>query len=77
MNFKRSMAAALFCFVFSGLAAAADKIPQSLLWVGNSFFYYNNSMHIYVLNFARADKNLEARAVSGVTRPKKPTFTPE
>ena len=21
---------------------------KSLLWVGNSFFYYNNSMHVHV-----------------------------
>jgi hypothetical protein len=28
--------------------------PLSLLWVGNSFFYYNNSMHGHYGNFARA-----------------------
>ena len=55
------MAAHVAC---AGLAMAAEKVPQSLLWVGNSFFYYNNSMHNYVLNFARADKNTEARGVS-------------
>lgn len=27
---------------------------QSLMWVGNSFFYYNNSMHTHVLNVIRA-----------------------
>lgn len=27
--------------------------PKSILFVGNSFFYYNNSMHNYVLNLAR------------------------
>jgi len=48
----------------NGSAVAAEKVPQSLLWVGNSFFYYNNSMHNFVLGFARADKNSEARAVS-------------
>jgi hypothetical protein len=25
--------------------AAAAKAPEAILWVGNSFFYYNNSMH--------------------------------
>lgn len=25
--------------------AAAAKTPEAILWVGNSFFYYNNSMH--------------------------------
>ena len=28
--------------------------PRSILWVGNSFFYYNNSMHNYVSNLIRA-----------------------
>jgi hypothetical protein len=28
--------------------------PKSILWVGNSFFYYNNSMHNYVSNLMRA-----------------------
>jgi hypothetical protein len=28
--------------------------PTSFLWVGNSFFYYNNSMHGHVANLARA-----------------------
>ena len=26
------------------------EIPKSILWVGNSFFYYNNSMHNYLSN---------------------------
>lgn len=30
-----------------------DK-PRSLLWVGNSFFYYNNSMHGHVGNLSKA-----------------------
>lgn len=33
--------------------AAATEI-RSVLWVGNSFFYYNNSMHGHVANMARA-----------------------
>jgi len=28
--------------------------PRSILWVGNSFFYYNNSMHNYVGRLVRA-----------------------
>src|SRR3954463_13388165 len=28
--------------------------PKTLLYVGNSFFYYNNSMHSHVLNLVRA-----------------------
>ena len=28
--------------------------PKSILWVGNSFFYYNNSMHNYLSNLVRA-----------------------
>jgi len=43
----------------------AGEPPKALLWVGNSFFYYNNSMHSHVLNFVRAaDPQSRARAVS-------------
>jgi len=35
-------------------AASANAPPPSLLWVGNSFFYYNNSMHGHVGNLLRA-----------------------
>jgi hypothetical protein len=39
--------------------------PRSFLWVGNSFFYYNNSMHNHVGALARAaDSNSKYRAVS-------------
>jgi uncharacterized protein DUF4886 len=39
--------------------------PQSLLWVGNSFFYYNNSMHSHVGSLIRAaDPQSRPRAVS-------------
>jgi hypothetical protein len=31
-----------------------DKPPTSILWVGNSFFYYNNSMHNHFSNLVRA-----------------------
>ena len=39
--------------------------PQSILWVGNSFFYYNNSMHSHLLRLAAAaDSKSRARGVS-------------
>jgi hypothetical protein len=39
--------------------------PQSILWVGNSFFYYNNSMHSHLLRLAAAaDPRSRARGVS-------------
>ena len=43
--------------------------PKSMLFVGNSFFYYNNSMHSYVLSLARtADaKNKDAYRYTSVT----------
>jgi hypothetical protein len=34
--------------------ASANTAPMSLLWVGNSFFYYNNSMHGHVGLLPRA-----------------------
>ena len=43
--------------------------PTSMLFVGNSFFYYNNSMHSYVLSLARtADAaNKDAYRYTSVT----------
>jgi hypothetical protein len=39
--------------------------PQAIMWVGNSFFYYNNSMHNYLLNLIKAvDPKSRARGVS-------------
>jgi hypothetical protein len=39
--------------------------PSSILWVGNSFFYYNNSLHNHVLGLVRAaDPVSRARATS-------------
>jgi hypothetical protein len=72
-------ATALLAFVFllalSGFASAQTKpmrtaldggaAAQSTLWVGNSFFYYNNSMHGHVGNLLRADDpKTPARGVS-------------
>ena len=31
--------------------AGAEPV-RSILWVGNSFFYYNNSMHNHVANWS-------------------------
>ena len=36
--------------------AAPSGPPQSMLWVGNSYFYYNNSMHNQVNAMVRAAK---------------------
>src|SRR5260221_14341576 len=39
--------------------------PNAILWVGNSFFYYNNSLHNHVLNLVRAvDHGSTSRATS-------------
>jgi hypothetical protein len=39
--------------------------PAAILWVGNSFFYYNNSLHNKVLGLARAAyPGVDARATS-------------
>ena len=39
--------------------------PKSILWVGNSFFYYNNSMHNYLGRLVRsADPKMPHRSTS-------------
>jgi len=38
----------------SSATASQTAAPMSLLWVGNSFFYYNNSMHNHVGLLLRA-----------------------
>jgi len=39
--------------------------PSGILWVGNSFFYYNSSMHNHVSNLVRAaDPKIAPRATS-------------
>jgi hypothetical protein len=48
-----------------GRVAIEGGAPESALWVGNSFFYYNNSMHGHVGNLLRAnDAKTKARGVS-------------
>ena len=48
-------------------AASAPEQTKTVLWVGNSFFYYNNSMHGHVGQLIRGAKTLDQtghRAVS-------------
>lgn len=45
--------------------SAPDAPPQSILWVGNSFFYYNNSLHNHFGRLvASAGGGLRARSSS-------------
>jgi hypothetical protein len=48
----------------SAAPAAPSGPPKSMLWVGNSFFYYNNSMHGHVAQLARGDSSIAHRGVS-------------
>src|ERR1700687_796855 len=41
--------------------------PAAILWVGNSFFYYNNSMHSHVGNLVRAHDPKSAYRAPWVT----------
>ena len=58
-----ALASLLWLVVISGALQAQTKPTRtdvggenanSFLWVGNSFFYYNNSMHSHVGNLTRA-----------------------
>jgi hypothetical protein len=42
-------------------------VPTSILWVGNSFFYYNNSLHNHVLNLVRGADPASAPRATSVT----------
>jgi len=44
----------------------AQQTPRSLLWVGNSFFYYNNSMHGHVGQLLRGagEKGFQSTSVT-------------
>jgi hypothetical protein len=60
-----SLAGAVLAQTRPGRVALDGGPPESTLWVGNSFFYYNNSMHGHVGNLLRADDpKTRARAVS-------------
>jgi len=74
-NRKLTALLSLFCFALLAgdlLAQARPRRtevggepPRAILWVGNSFFYYNNSMHNYVGYLVRAaDPKMEHRATS-------------
>jgi hypothetical protein len=41
--------------------------PTAILWVGNSFFYYNNSLHNHVINLVRAADPRSAPRATSVT----------
>ena len=41
--------------------------PTAILWVGNSFFYYNNSLHNHVLSLARAADPTASLSATSVT----------
>jgi hypothetical protein len=45
----------------------AGAAPSGILWVGNSFFYYNNSMHNHVSNLVRAADPKSAPRATSVT----------
>jgi hypothetical protein len=63
-TFCRRLAALCLSALFLASAAQAQTKPtradlgndkaRALLWVGNSFFYYNNSMHGHVANLSKA-----------------------
>jgi len=76
MSYKKCAALLSLFFLVSLSGAATAQIkpkrtdvgaapPQSILWVGNSFFYYNNSMHNHFGNLIRAaDPQSRPRGVS-------------
>ena len=45
---------AVFAQVKPSRTTMSGEPVQSIMWVGNSFFYYNNSMHNHVSNVIRA-----------------------
>ena len=47
--------------------AVAGDTPKAILWVGNSFFYYNNSLHNHVLNLVRAADPTATPSATSVT----------
>ncbi len=75
----RKAATLLWLFVLVTLSSAAlaqtkpsrtvfdGAPPRSILWVGNSFFYYNNSMHNYVGRLVRSAVPKMAHRSTSVT----------
>jgi hypothetical protein len=73
VRFTRILAPIAIVLALAGCAAAPSQQssaepsgpPKSMLWVGNSFFYYNNSMHGHVRGLVRGgDKSVSHRGVS-------------
>lgn len=74
--FKKAASLLSFLFLISLSSAALAQTkpkrtdvggepPQTVMWMGNSFFYYNNSLHNHVLNLIRAaDPKSRPRGVS-------------
>src|SRR5438552_15888539 len=73
-NVRRLGLCLVLAACLSGTALAQTKpkrtdvggdTPAAILWVGNSFFYYNNSLHSHVINLVRAaDPRSTPRATS-------------
>lgn len=68
--------ASLICLITNAVAEVRPKVltygaepPKTMIFIGNSFFYYNNSMHNQVLGFARAAdrKNAASYRATSVT----------
>ena len=75
-SFSAALLSLLLLVSFSGQLAAQTKPkrtdiggepPKSILWVGNSFFYYNNSMHNYLGRLVRAADAKMSHRSSSVT----------
>ncbi len=78
MNYMRSMKTALAAIAVTLLAAPAfaqvkpkvtgitGEPAQSLLWVGNSFFYFNNGINRHMTGLTNA-AGKEGRLRSGTT----------
>jgi len=61
MRNVRWMLAAMLALSFTAAQAQVnpkvaklDEVPKTVLYIGNSFFYYNNSLHNHVLKLANA-----------------------
>jgi hypothetical protein len=72
----RSALAVVLLAVLSAAALAQTKpartdagslAPESILWVGNSFFYYNNSLHGHYLNLVRGTEPASRARATSVT----------
>lgn len=71
----RGACLALALAVSGGAMAQATKptvtgpkeVPKTFLFVGNSFYYYNNSLHSYFLDLARKADPASAKALRGTS----------